>query len=640
MTTMRMFKGALLVLALSISTTAGPLRGEEIHDAVRGGDLEKVRSLVEADAALVNLKDGEARTPLHWACLGRTIEIISFLVGKGADLNVLDGRANAPLHYLAGRDNEAGIRLFLEKGADPDILDNGKNAPLHLAAQANAAKAAKALVEGGAKLELRNDYGRTPLLMSARERGGPEMTRLLIEAGANVNAGDRSFSTPLELAAWRGKEAVVDLLLESGAHVPTEGRKAVMFMMFAASQGLEKLFEKLEAGGADMTIRLPKGGTLLHAAAGGDSVLIVEKLLAKGLDVKEKDDLGWTPLHYAALNGRETIAGFLVEKGADKDARNTAGQTAVNVAGEMKQDKVREVLAAAGASRAPVKFPDLRGEWLGQKPPGGKPEVFALGIVSSIWGLHTSVTFAPDGSAALWAPMVRFPGQIYSTGIIYQSTTREGRWTAPEPAPFSGEFDDDVPFFSPDGKRLYFISGRPLPVEGNPRKEAIWYVERQGDGWSEAKALPWAVNKSEMHWQIAVDAAGNVYFGSGMAGGLGQGDLYCAKYSGGRYSEPLNLGPPVSSSGDEGTPYVSPDGRTLIFMKDFDLVVSFKKGDGDWTEPAGLGPAVNSPSIDLCPIVSPDGKYLFFLSQRGGDNQVWWVEAGIIDKLRKDILGR
>jgi hypothetical protein len=70
------------------------------------------------------------------------------------------------------------------------------------------------------------------------------------------------------------------------------------------------------------------------------------------------------------------------------------------------------------------------------------------------------------------------------------------------------------------------------------------------------------------------------------------------------------------------------------------LVVSFKKDDGKWTEPASLGPTVNSPSMDLCPLLSPDGKYLFFLSQRGGENQAWWVEAGIIEKLRREALGR
>ncbi len=628
----------ILFFGLSLASTS--LWYEDIHDAVRKGDLERVRSLVEADAELVNLKDEDGRTPLHWACLGGRNEIVAFLIEKGAELNTIDMRANAPLHYLADRGNEQGIRLLFGKGADPDILDNEKNAALHLAAQANAVGAAKALVENGAKLELRNDYGRTPLLMSARERGGPEMTKLLLEAGADVNAKDRALSTPLELAAWRGKKEVVDILLEAGADIPFKGRKAVMIMTFAASQGLEKLFARLEEGGADLTLRLPNGGTLLHEAAGGDSIRTMERLIKKGLDVQGRDDLGWTPLHYAALNGREAIAGFLVEKGADKDARNTAGQTPYNVAVEMKQEKVLEVLAAAGASRAPVEFPDLRGDWLGQKPPGEKPEVFALGIVSSVWGLHTSVTFSPDGSMALWAPMVRFPGQIYSTGIIYQSTRQGGRWTAPEPAPFSGRYDDDVPFFSPDGKRLYFISGRTLPVEGNPGKEAIWYVERQEDGWSEAKALPWIVNKSEMHWQFSVDRSGDIYFGSGMAGGLGRGDIYCAKFSEGRYLEPENLGSPVSSAAEEATPCVTPDGRTLIFMRDFDLVVSFKKEVGEWTEPVSLGPMVNSPSLDLCPLLSPDGKCLFFMSQRGSDNQVWWVDAAIIDKLRTEVLGR
>ncbi len=55
---------------------------------------------------------------------------------------------------------------------------------------------------------------------------------------------------------------------------------------------------------------------------------------------------------------------------------------------------------------------------MGQRPPGEKPELFARGMVSSVWGLHSAVAISPDGNAAMWAPMITIPGKPYSEGGV------------------------------------------------------------------------------------------------------------------------------------------------------------------------------------------------------------------------------
>ena len=90
----------------------------------------------------------------------------------------------------------------------------------------------------------------------------------------------------------------------------------------------------------------------------------------------------------------------------------------------------------------------------------------------------------------------------------------------------------------------------------------------------------------------------------------------------------------MNTAGGEEMPFVAPDGSYLLFAREFDLYVSFRKQDGSWADPASLGPEINSPAIDICPMVSADGKYLFFLSQRGGESHTWWVEAKAIENLR------
>jgi Tol biopolymer transport system component len=230
--------------------------------------------------------------------------------------------------------------------------------------------------------------------------------------------------------------------------------------------------------------------------------------------------------------------------------------------------------------------------------------------------------------------MVDFPGEIYSRGGLLMMKRVDGRWTPPAWAPFSGpKGEDDVPFFSPDGKRLYFISRRPLPGEAQKGAERIWFADRTPGGWSVPQPLDPNVNSIEKHWEFSLDRRGNLYFGGQAPDSMGMQDIYFARFKDGKYEKPANLGKPVNSAAGEATPFISPDGSYLLFSRQYDIWVSFRNGE-TWTEPVKLGPEVNSPSVELCPMVTADGKYLFFLSQRDGESYAYWVRAGFIDKMR------
>ena len=429
---------------------------DQIHEAVEKGNLEEVKALIKQNPDLVKAVNEAGRTPLHLACRGTHMDVVDFL---------------------------------LEKGAVVDLKDHGGHSPLHHAAMSDRDKAAAALLTKGANVELRDDYSRTPLLLCARERGGPKTTAVLLKAGADVNAKDKFQSSSLELAAWRGKKEVVDLLLDAKAEIdPTAGStRSLLFQ--ATSAGLTRLFFEIEDRGVDPTFTLSSGGSLLHPAAAGGAVGILEILHSKSLDINQKDNYGWTPIHYAARDGREDAVMWLMKQGAGIDIRTVMGQSPYNVAVERKFEKVRDLLASKGADTGPIQFPVLKGDYMGQKPPGDTPQLFAPGIVSSIWGLHSTAVFSPDGNLALWAPMMDIPGEIYSLGGILMSERKNDHWTAPRWAPFSSETEGDVPFFSPDGKRLYFITTKSLPDGPRDRVERIWYVDRFEEGG--ARPVPW-----------------------------------------------------------------------------------------------------------------------------------------------------
>ncbi len=585
------------------STVKAP--SQEVFDLVRKGDVASVRVLIEKTPQLVEARDPQGMTLLHYAAYGRSPELVNFLVDRGAETGAKDTQGHTPLHIAAMNDG---------------------------------AEVAGALLERGAVLEARDDYGRTALVLCARERGELATARVLVEAGAEINAVDKFGSGALELAAWRGKRKVVDYLLEKGARLPEPGEKWHGLLSMAASQGLERLFTRL--AGQVQDLKAAAGGGLLRAAAEGGSAAVVGLLLEKGFDPAEPDRFGWTPLHYAARDGRIEAARALVESGAPLDKRTIMGQTAYNIAQERKMEAVSAFLAAKGADKSAIRFPVLEGDYLGQTPPTDKPLLFAPGIICSIWGLHSTAVFSPDGSEVYWAPMMTFPGEIYSRGGLLMMKRIEGRWTAPEWAPFSGpDGEDDVPFFSADGKTLYFMSQRPLPGETGSGSERIWSVRRTANGWSEPRPLDPNVNSLHKHWEFSLDLAGNVYFAGNSPGGLGMNDIYEARITKGGYEKPVNLGRPVNSEAGEESPFIAPDGSYLLFSRRYDLWASFRGKDGAWSEPVNLGPGVNSPSIELCPVVTADGKYLFFLSQRDGESHAYWVSAKVLDDLKAKALG-
>jgi ankyrin repeat protein len=589
----------LLSLVLALAVTA---RAQEIFDALRKGDVAAAKALVEKTPGLVDARDGDGQTPLHYAAYGTDVGLVNFLLDKGAKPNLASAEGQTPLHIAAMRDRREVV---------------------------------EALIKRGAILEARDSYQRTALILCARERGQAATGRLLIEAGADVNAADKFGSTALELAAWRGKADFVDLLLEKGAKLPAPGEKWGGMVFMAASQGLPSLFSRLTDGVPDLKAIDSWSSSLLPAAAAGGSAEIVRALLDKGFDPARPDRFGWTPLHYAARDGRTDAARMLIEKGAPLDPRTIMGQTPYNVALERKMEGVAALLGEKGADRSDIRFPELKGDYLGQAPPGDTPKLFALGIVSSIWGLHSTAVFSPDGNEVYWSPMIIYPGEIYSRGGLLMMKRVGGRWTAPAWAPFSGpDGRDDVPFFTADGKQVYFISRRLLPGETQGANERIWFADRTQDGWSEPKPIDGAVNEHPMHWEFSLDRDGNLYFGGGGADSRGMSDIFLARCVNGKYGKPVNLGDPINTAGEETTPFVAPDGSYLLFSRQYDLWVSFRGAGGAWTEPVKFGPGVNSPSIELCPVVTADGKYLFFLSQRDDESHVYWVSAAVIEKLR------
>jgi len=155
----------------------------------------------------------------------------------------------------------------------------------------------------------------------------------------------------------------------------------------------------------------------------------------------------------------------------------------------------------------------LAGPAASPEPGPRSATVFGEGVISDAreqW----RITFSPDGKTAYFASSdAFFPFTRRAT--IYVSRFAGGRWSTPEVASFSGTHSDIDPSFSPDGRRLYFSSIR--PVDGVARADIdLWMVERTAGGWGEPVHLGAQVNSpgsDELYPSVSAD--GTLYFASG-----------------------------------------------------------------------------------------------------------------------------
>jgi WD40-like Beta Propeller Repeat len=254
--------------------------------------------------------------------------------------------------------------------------------------------------------------------------------------------------------------------------------------------------------------------------------------------------------------------------------------------------------------------------------PAPRARLFAPGVIST-GDDDAHVTFDPDGRHVFFlkaTPDFRF----WTIAVV--EWTGSG-WGTPQVAPFSGRWAEGDLSFAPDGKTAYFVSTRPVAPATQARADTeIWRLHRTAKGWAQPEHVA-ELGSDGFEWYPNMTADGWLYFGSERAAGnLGAprtSDLWRARLAGDRFSVPENLGPILNTAGEDIEPWISADGRLLLFASNgrpdtrgsYDIYVSHRCGES-WSAPRPLGADVNSSAWDFGPRESPDGRFLFFTSNR------------------------
>ncbi len=217
---------------------------QEMVNAIKANEIEKVRELVDADSSLATTKTALGISPILLAAYYGRAEIARMLRERsGGQMDIFEAAAtgaNDRIEQILNEDPSL-VNAFAPDGFQPlglasffghlDVVEcllarraevntASRNAqrvmPLHSAVASQQLDIAAALLSKGADVNAKQQDGFTPL-HEAAQNGQVEMVKLLLQYGADVNATKDDGKTALDLAREHGHKEVVELLQQHGA---------------------------------------------------------------------------------------------------------------------------------------------------------------------------------------------------------------------------------------------------------------------------------------------------------------------------------------------------------------------------------------------------------------------------------------
>lgn len=228
-------------------------------------------------------------------------------------------------------------------------------------------------------------------------------------------------------------------------------------------------------------------------------------------------------------------------------------------------------------------------------------------------------------------------GKTASDGLPYEDIyisekTSSGTWSAPRNIgpPLNTATHDACIALSADGQTLFLFNSE----NGGD----IFSSRLKGTKWLAPKNLGSPINSK--HWEPSVCLSADertLFFVSDRPGGQGARDIYmCRRLPNGKWSQPINLGPPINTPYDEDGPFFHPDGKTLFYssngpnsMGGFDIFRTELRSDSTWAPPINLGYPINTPGDEIYFVLSASGLHGYYASERDdsyGEKDIYLVD--------------
>ena len=260
-------------------------------------------------------------TPLMQAVQGGQVDIVQWLINRGADVNAQNKDGLTSLHFASSvSDDKIGrmcVDILVAAGAKVNVQDNRGNTPLMSATMNGNMECIEALSLNGGDFSIQNDDGVTPLkyvLLHIEDTfgkniDGENLAKSLLKNGADINETNDYGDTLLTQLIISGNrtQKVVDFLLNNGMDANKQNREGFTPLMISIIHHADECFEKLVRHGVDLNIQNEQGINALMYAAMLKKQDMVYTLIDNKASVKRRTKSGETFWGYMSQSMRRRL---------------------------------------------------------------------------------------------------------------------------------------------------------------------------------------------------------------------------------------------------------------------------------------------------------------------------------------------
>ncbi|KJV74372.1 ankyrin [Orientia tsutsugamushi] len=271
-----------------------------LHRAIKDGDFEKVKHLINNDSTLINSKYKDGITALSVALKYKNLPIPKILLNNRADINAKNNSGHTALHMSiisdGGNYNSKNIadsvRILIQHGANNLSANDDINAII------------KFLVKNGANTNVKDNVDQTPLHWTVHYFiNNLDIVQLLLDHDADPNMQNVHDITPLHLVVdtiqvyYEFSEKYpayssdhIALLLKYNADVNIENNQGNTPLSDAVEcKCVEPLAIMLKHNSTSINKKYDEGEILLHIVARYQRTDVIQLLIDYGADIDVKD---------------------------------------------------------------------------------------------------------------------------------------------------------------------------------------------------------------------------------------------------------------------------------------------------------------------------------------------------------------
>ncbi|QLG46286.1 ankyrin repeat domain-containing protein [Costertonia aggregata] len=302
---------------------------ESMFDAVCYALMEKadnttIKYLLGKKGNEVDKLTHDGRTYIFWAAYRDNLEIMQYLVDKGAKANIEDSHGYSVMNFAA-----------VTGQTNPELYDF--------------------LLENNADIKAKNHDGANALLLVAPFVKDYGTIAYFVSKGLDLKSTDDHGNGVFHYAAKGGHIPLLKTLVKKGLPYTTVNNKGQNALHMASlgtrnSQNSLETYKYLESLGINPDTSDIENRNPLHAIAYKTNDLEVFKyFINKGVDVDQQDKAGNSPFMNAAKSNTLEVVKFLSDHVEDIDAQNKSGHTALVMAVNRNSGEVVDFIIRKGA---------------------------------------------------------------------------------------------------------------------------------------------------------------------------------------------------------------------------------------------------------------------------------------------------